>query len=118
MRTAKKVIKNSKSCEDCIEKTLEILHKDHEFFKEGIAKSGVIVHDIKENTSKSTEYLKEIKETNKSHLELIAGKKQVPLNIFVMIVALLSGLLIAKEVQYSGVEINIPYLGIHISKGK
>jgi hypothetical protein len=108
------------------------LKKDHECFKKAIddfreeakkieantADSAETLKKMHENDTAVAKTLKEMHKDSNEHLDLIAGKKQVPLSIFLIIVAMLSGLIVATEVKYSGVSIDIGWDHIKVSTNK
>jgi hypothetical protein len=104
------------------------LKQDHEDFRQVSEGFSTAVNHIVQSTKDTSDTLKqfrddnrehlemirELHKTNTEHLQLVAGKKQVPISIFIIITMLLSGLLIATEVKYSGVDIEISLDGIKI----
>jgi len=101
---------------------LSELKTDHEDFKKAIVSFTENSHDIKTNTKHMAETLALFKEDSKEHLkiiadsnQIIAGRRQVPLPIFIIIVGMLCGLLLASEVRYNGVNIDISWDGIKIT---
>jgi hypothetical protein len=94
------------------------LKQDHECFKEAIDGFKLSAKNIETNTASTAATLKELHTDNNEHLKIIAGKKQVPLSIFIIIVTLLSGLIIATEVKYSGVAIDIGWDHIKVNTNK
>jgi len=94
------------------------LKQDHECFKSAIECFKISAQNIEANTAATVSTLKELHTDNNEHLKIIAGKKQVPLSIFIMIVGLLSGLIVATEVKYSGITIDIGWDHIRVNSNK
>lgn len=114
-----------------IAETLKILQRDHTDFREAVVNIKDVVQRIETHSQNMAEVLKGFREDNKEHLELlkesyqnntqhlqiIAGKKQVPISIFAIVVVLLCALLVASEVRYSGLDVEITTNGIHVDRG-
>jgi hypothetical protein len=94
------------------------LKQDHECFKSAIEGFKLSAQNIEANTAAAAKTLTELHTDNNEHLKIIAGKKQVPLSIFIIIVAMLSGLIVATEVKYSGVAIDIGWDHIKVNSDK
>lgn len=86
---------------------LNDLVSDHRCFKKAIDQFKEHVEKIEKNTAATPEILTKLHADNNKHLEIIAGKKQVPLSIFTIIVVFLVGIAVATEVKYSGVQVDI-----------
>ena len=125
-------LKKSTSNVDTVSsKLLDTLQKDHEEFRKAFVNISQVVNKIEEHSKATSETLKGFRDDNREHLviikdlyqnntqhlQLIAGKKQVPISIFAISVVLLSALLVASEVRYSGLDIEITTEGIHIDRG-
>lgn len=100
---------------DCFFKQLQ---DDHSEFKNTFKDLTDSNLQIEQYTKKTVEILEKSHEENIDVLKIIAGKKQVPLSIFFIVVGVLSALLITTEVKYSGLDIEINTSGIHISKSR
>jgi len=100
---------------DCFFKQLQDDHSNFKTTFKDLTDSNL---QIEQYTKKTVEILEKSHEENIDVLKIIAGKKQVPLSIFFIVVALLSALLITTEVKYSGLDIEINTNGIHISKSR
>ena len=130
METKKSRLKNVSRPE--ITNSLKSLEKDHDDFKSVMLNIKDVVERIeihsgsmaevlrgfREDNQKHLELLKESYQNNTTHLQIIAGKKQVPISIFAIVVVLLCALLVASEVRYSGLDVEITTSGIHIDRNQ
>lgn len=115
-----------------IKRTLNLMELEHKQFQQTVSDIRSIVQRIEINSEnmaetlsgfrddnrKHLELLKDSYQNNTTHLQIIAGKKQVPISIFAIVVILLCTLLVASEVRYSGLDINLSTSGIHVDPGK
>ena len=72
--------------------------------------------NIEKNTKVMAETLKEFHADNKYYVQLLAGKKQVPVSIFALVILVMSALLVASEARFSGLNISVGTDGIEIRK--
>ena len=97
---------------------LEILKNDHESFRDIIAdikqEFKEIAVNIEAHTKNTSKHLESLVKDNRENVRIIAGKKQVPISIFAIVVVLLSALLVASEVRYSQMDLKITTSGIEI----
>lgn len=121
---------NKKPSNKDIAEILKILQEDHTDFRQAVVNIKDVVERIeihsgnmaevlrgfREDNQKHLELLKESYQNNTTHLQIIAGKKQVPISIFAIVVVLLCALLVASEVRYSGLDIEVTTSGIHIDR--
>ena len=109
MVTIKKTF-SDKDCIDC-SNVLETLKEDNKDLKFTVDSFKQAVDNIEEHTRDMATTLREFRIDQKEYVGLIAGKKQVPLSIFGLIVFLLVTLLIASEVRYTKTDISLQPIG-------
>ncbi len=98
---------------------LEYLKEDNEKIKNTLEDFKFCVKNIEIHTENMSSTLKDFREDNRKYIELIAGKRQVPISIFSLVVFLLITLLVASEVRYSNIDIRLtPNRGFEITPHK
>jgi len=65
------------------------------------------LQNIEKNTRDLADTIKEFRNDSREYVGLIAGKKQVPISIFVLVVLVLVALIAASEARYSNVDISL-----------
>lgn len=106
----------SKLCTDasqaaCIE-LLKIINKNNTTILGNIGEFKESVQNIETNTKSVSDTLKMLHKDNREYVELIAGKKQVPISIFAIVVLALVTLLVAQEVRISNVDVSVNDKGV------
>lgn len=104
-------------CDICLD-VLNNLKTDHGVIIEHVNDFKNHLESIQHNTKDMVDALKEFHDDNREYVKLIAGKRQVPISIFAIIVVLLVTLLVASEVRYSKLDISVGDQGIHVSPPK
>jgi hypothetical protein len=112
-----------KSCEECLVQVLDQRGQEHKLLSELLEEQSIllssrnlILEKVEENTKEMVAVFEHFRQDQKDMIDLIAGKKQVPLNIFTTVILLLSILLFLTWADNRWGYINITPSGIQIEE--
>lgn len=87
--------------------------REHEQCFENMKES---LGSISKNTGVVAEFFQELREDNRELSRIAAGKNQAPLYLFVIGIVFISIYIIADQVKDSNLNIDIPWIGVHITQ--
>jgi hypothetical protein len=94
---------------------LKIINKNNTIILGNIGEFKDSVKNIETNTKTVADTLKMLHKDNREYVELIAGKRQVPISIFAIVVLVLVTLLVAQEVRISNVDLSVNEKGVIVT---